>query len=160
MKKQDIQKQIQTKEKEIAKLKQKLVILDDEIEWIKITNTDYEVTNKVIHKGKSYKELLEKFGEEYLNEHLLTLKQIGEICEHPELLKELKMDSSSTEDDFFFKQPFPQNKKNNYVARFFAYSDYSNLNCMNSPVNSDSVLGVRFVRKIKKGERNNGINTD
>jgi len=75
------------------------------------------------------------------NEELLTLKQIGIICEYPELLKELKMDTSSTSDDFFFKQPFPKNQANNYVARFYSYSDWSYLGFGGDADDSDGALG-------------------
>jgi len=147
MKTQNIQEKINKKEKEIIELKQKLAEEQNKNTWIRITGTDYEVEKEVHHKGKSYNELVKEFGEDYLKEHLLTLKLIGEICEHPELMKELKMDSSSTKDDFFFKQPFPQNGKD--VARFFVDSDYACLYCRNDADYSGGSLGVRFAKKIK-----------
>ncbi len=152
MKKQDIQKQIEKLECKKEEIDKKInsfkVKLGNELEksdWIKIPETDFEVTKEVLHKGKSYDEIVKLKKPE---EELLTLKTIGIICEHPDLIKELKMDSSSTEDDFFFKQPFPQNEKNGYVARFFADSDYAYLYCYWYSDYSNSDLGVRFVRPL------------
>ncbi len=143
------QKKIEETEKKLEELKEKLKREQDnsnKTEWILIPETNYEVTRDVLYKGKTYDEImkLKKQGEE-----LLTLKLIGIICEHPNLIKELKMDSSSTNDDFFFEQPFPQNKERGYVAGFCAYSDFAYLSCVRGSGNSGSDLGVRFVRKIK-----------
>lgn len=149
----EIQKEIKETEEKLRNLKQKLAETENPTEWIQVPGTDYEVTKEVLHKGKSYDKLKAEFGEDYLNENLLTLKQIGEICEHPELLKELKMDSSSTKDDFFFKQPFPQNTQRGYVARFVAYSGDAYLDCRTYSDYSVSSLGVRFARKILKGNK-------
>ena len=146
------QEKIEKKEKELKELKEKLKTEQDnksnsnKSEWVSIPKTNYEVTKEVLHKGKSYKEImkLKKQGEE-----LLTLKLIGIICEHPNLIKELKMDSSSTNDDFFFEQPFPQDKERGYVAGFYAGSGYAYLGCGGGSDDWGSALGVRFVRKIK-----------
>ena len=153
MKTIDIQKQIkklENKKKEIDKkinsFKIELENESNKSEWIKIPGTTYEVTKNVLHKGKSYNEIMKLKKPE---EELLTLKIIGIICEHPDLIKELKMDSSSTKDDFFFKQPFPQNEKKDYVARFYAGSDCANLDCGEDSSYSYSDLGVRFVRRTK-----------
>ncbi len=149
-----IEQKIQETEDKLKELKAKKFLEDNksnESEWIKIPNTDYEVTKDVLHKGKSYDEIMELKKPE---EELLTLKIIGIICENPSLLKVLKMDSSSTNDDFFFKQPFPQNEKKGYVARFYAYSDGANLGCDEGSSGSNSYLGVRFLRKkISKGKQ-------
>ena len=134
-------------EEKINSLKQDLEKEDETIEWIKIPNTNYEVTKQVLHKGKSYDEIMELKNS---GEELLTLKLIGMICEHPDLVKELKMDSSSTKDDFFFKQPFPQNEKKGYVPWFYADSGCAGLYCFGGSGCSGSSLGVRFVRKISK----------
>ena len=146
MSKNKIQKQIEKKEKELKELKDKLEKETDKTEWISIPETNYEVTREVLHKGKSYDEIMKLKKPE---EELLTLKMVGIICEYPDLIKKLKMDSSSTKDDFFFKQPFPQNEERGYVAGFFAGSDYAYLGCVEDSDYSNSTLGVRFVRKIK-----------
>ncbi len=138
-------------EKKISSLKTELDNESNKSEWISIPETDYEVTKDVLHKGKSYNEIMKLKKPE---EELLTLKLIGIICEHPDLIKQLKMDSSSTNDDFFFKQPFPQNEERGYVARFCAGSDYAYLVCYGDSDYSVSTLGVRFVRKkISRGNK-------
>lgn len=154
MKTKDIQKQIITLENKKEEIDKKINSFKIELEnesnksdWIKIPDTDYEVTKNVLHKGKSYDEIIKLKKPE---EELLTLKMIGIICEHPDLIKELKMDSSSTNDDFFFKQPFPQNEERGRVAGFYANSDYAYLDYYGDSSYSDSNLGVRFVRKTKK----------
>ena len=153
METKDIQekiKKLESKKEEIDEkinsLKVKLNNESDKTEWISIPETNYEVTKDVLYKGKSYDEIMKL---KKLEEELLTLKMIGIICENPQLIKELKMDSSSTKDDFFFKQPFPQNQEKGYVARFYTYSDCAYLNCFWYSDYSYSTLGVRFVRPLK-----------
>ncbi len=133
-------------DKKISDLKIKQNDESSNAEWVKIPGTNLEVTKDVLHKGKSYNEIIKLKKQE---EELLSLKMIGIICEHQELLKQLKMDSSSTNDDFFFKQPFPQNKENDRVAGFYADSDGAGLDCGYGSSSSGSILGVRFVRKTK-----------
>ena len=148
MQKNKIQKQIEQKKKEIAELQASLI--KEKSVWIKIPNTDYEIEKKVHHKGFSYNKLKKEFGEEYLEEHLPTLKLLAEIFEHEDLMKELKMDCSSTKDDFYFKQPIPKNREKGFVARFDADSDDAYLVCCECPGFSSSGRGVRFVRKVSK----------
>ena len=157
MKTKDIQKQITKLENKKEDIDKKInsfkIELENELnksEWISIPNTDYEVTKDVLHKGKSYDEIIKLKKPE---EELLTLKFIGIICEHPDLLKVLKMDSSSTNDDFFFKQPFPQNEKNGCVAGFCADSGCADLVCDWYSSGTYSYLGVRFVRKKNSGKK-------
>jgi hypothetical protein len=114
------------------------------IEWVEIPETGYEITKDVLHKGKSYNEIIKLKKPE---EELVTLKMLGIICENPELLKLLKMDSSTTKDDFYFKQPFPQNEKKGYVTQFCANYYGSDLDCCGGANDSYSYRGVRFVRK-------------
>ena len=153
----DIKKEIKSLEKKKEEIDKKINSLNIKLnnestksEWIGIPETEYEVTKKVLHKGKSYNEIMQLKKPE---EELLNLKMIGIICENPNLLKELKMDSSSTNDDFFFKQPFPQNEQEGYVARFFASSDYAYLYCWLDSGCSYSSLGVRFIRKKISGKK-------
>ena len=152
----DIKKEIKSLEKKKEEIDKKINSLNiklnnesEKSEWIGIPGTDYEVTKNVLHKGKSYDEIMQLKKPE---EELLTLKMIGIICENPNLLKELKMDSSSTNDDFFFKQPFPQNKEKSYVAWFYAGSVYAYLVCCRYSDYSYSDLGVRFARKKISGK--------
>lgn len=143
----DLESKKEKIEKEISSLKIELNNESSKSEWIAIPETDFEVTKEVLHKGKTYNEIMQL---KKPDEELLTLKQIGIICEYPELLKALKMDSSSTNDDFFFKQPFPQNEKKGYVARFYSVSGYSYFGLGVYADGSGSTLGVRFVRKKAK----------
>ncbi len=144
-----LEKQKEDTQNKIDSLKKELDNESNKSDWIKIPDTNYEVTRDVIHKGKSYNEIMKL---KKRDEELLTLKIIGIICEHPDLIKKLKMDSSSTKDDFFFKQPFPQNEERGYVARFYAGSDYADLYCDEDSSDSGSYLGVRFVRRTKGKE--------
>ena len=145
-----LEKQKEDTQNKIDSLKIELVNESNKSDWVKIPDTDYEVTKDVIHKGKSYNEIMELKKPE---EELLTLKIIGIICEYPKLIKILKMDSSSTKNDFFFKQPFPQNEKRDYVARFYANSGCAYLGCIEGSSDSNSGLGVRFVRRTKGGKK-------
>jgi len=154
MKNKKIQTKIKKLESKKEEINEKINSLKIELEnesnktkWIPIPETDYEVTKDVLHKGKSYDEIIKLKKQE---EELLTLKMIGIICEHPDLLKELKMDSSSTKDDFFFKQPFPNNEEIGRAARFVANSNFAFLYCGGYSDYSYSGLGVRFVRKLSK----------
>lgn len=153
-----IQKQINQKKKlvektnkEIAELQESLV--ENNTIWIKIPNTIYEIEKEVHHKDYSMDKLKEEFGEEYLEEHLPTLKLLAEIFEHEDLMKELKMDCSSTEDDFYFKQPIPKNREKGYVAWFYADSDFADLDFDGDSWYSYSGRGVRFVRKISASKK-------
>ena len=141
-----LEKQKKLAQNKIDSLKIELENKSNKSDWIKIPKTNYEVTKNVLHKGKSYNEIMKLKRPE---EELITLKLIGIICENQDILKELKMDSSSTTDDFFFKQPFPQNEKNGYVAWFCAGSGYAGLVCGEYSSDSYSGLGVRFVRRTK-----------
>jgi len=147
----DLENKKEKLDKEITSLKIELNNESKNSEWIAIPETDLEVTKEVLYKGKSFNEIMQL---KKPDEELLTLRHIGIICEYPELLKTLKMDASSTSDDFFFKQPFPKNKANNYVARFYSYSGGSNLGFWNDAVYWSRILGVRFVRKKGKKVKN------
>ena len=156
MKAPDIKKQIKKLETQKKKAEEKIQSLkldleneSNKSEWIKIPNTNYEVTKDVLYKNKTYSEIIKLKKQD---EELLDLEIIGKICKHPDLLKELKMNSLSTNDDFFFKQPFPQNEERGRVARFYSDSDYADLNCDGGSSYSYSYLGVRFVRRTK-GEK-------
>ena len=160
MKTKEIQKKIKKLESQKEEIENQITSYKSELnnesektKWIPIPETDYELTKDVLYKGKSYDEIMELKKPE---EELLTLKLMGIICEHPDLIKELKMDSSSTEDDFLFKQPFPQNEKDGRVAWFYAGSDYADLDCYGDSDDSNSALGVRFKWKVKtKKSRSN-----
>jgi len=121
-------------------------------QWLKVPELGIEVEIEVHDKDKSWNELNLNAQED----RLLTAEQCIFLANHEKYSKILKMDGSSTKDDFFIKQPFNLNKKNNYVARFYAGSYGVYLGCYGSASGSDSGRGVRFVRKISKGVKKNG----
>lgn len=51
---------------------------------------------------------------------------------------------------FYIKQEFKLNVEKDYVAGFYANSDWANLNCGGVPSDTGSSLGVRFKRKVRK----------
>lgn len=113
--------------------------------WLDIPELKISVEIEVHDKNKSWDKL--KLSDR--EKELLTAEQCIWLA-NSKYAKTLKMDGSSSEDDFFIQQPFNLNRKNGYVARFYAYSDYAVLYCDRYSSYSDSNLGVRFVRKISK----------
>ena len=148
MKKQtlkQLEKEKEAIEKKIAKLKEENS--DDESKWISIPKTNYEVTKEVLHKGKTFDEIINL---KKSNEELLTLEMIGKFLKIPSLVKELKMDSKySTNDDFFFEQPFETNKEKKYIAQFYSDSDRSGFYCYVDLDYSFGAHGVRWFREKK-----------
>ncbi len=118
------------------------VIEVDNSKWLKIPELGIEVEIDVHDKNKSWDELSLKDRES----ELLTVEQTIWLA-NSKYAKKLKMDGSSSSDDFFIKQPFNLIDEKNRVARFYADSYYADLDCDGSSSNSDSNLGVRFVRK-------------
>jgi len=119
-------------------------IEDDPSKWLNIPELKISVEIEVHGKNKSWDELeLSKREKELLTvEHCIWLA-------NSKYAKKLKMDGSSSEDDFFIQQPFNLNRKNDYVSRFCAGSNYAYLYCCRYSVYSYSTLGVRFAKKLK-----------
>ncbi len=139
----------------IKKISENIIELDGERyvkeeskEWLDIPELKISVELEVHDKNKSWDEL----GLKDREKELLTAEQCIWLA-NSKYNKILKMDGSSTEDDFFIQQPFDLSRKNGYVARFFAYSDYADLYCYGSSDYSYSNLGVRFVRKKIKAKK-------
>jgi len=126
-------------------------VIEDKIKWLDIPELGISVEIKVHDKNKSWNDL--KLSER--EDELLTAEQCIWLA-NSKYAKQLKMDGSSSSDDFFIKQPFNLSKKNNFVARFLAGSDGADLNCGGNPTYSDPALGVRAVRKILKKVKKNG----
>ncbi len=118
---------------------------NDPSRWLDIPELKISVEIEVHDKNKSWDDL--KLSDR--EKELLTYDQCIKIANIPKYAKILKMDGSSSSDDFFIQQPFDLNRKNNYVAWFFAGSDYAYLNCYWDSDGSNSTLGVRFVKKLK-----------
>ena len=118
-------------------------VKEDSKGWLDIPELNISVEIEVHDKDKSWDDLnLSKREKE-----LLTAEQCIWLA-NSKYAKQLKMDGSSSEDDFFIQQPFNLSRKNGYVARFDADSDYAVLGCVRDSSYSYSYLGVRFVRKI------------
>lgn len=114
----------------------------DKGKWLEIPELKIEVEIDVHDKDKSWDEL----DLENRKNELLTVEQTIWLA-NSKYAKQLKMDGSSSSDDFFIQQPFDLSRKSGYVARFYAYSDYASLVCCWDSGHSNSDLGVRFVRK-------------
>ena len=124
-------------------------VKEDSKGWLDIPELGISVEIEVHDKNKSWDNL----GLSEREDELLTYDQCIKIANITKYSKILKMDGSSTKDDFFIKQPFDLNKKNGYVASFDAYSDCCDLDCDWGYGNSDSDLGVRFCKKISKSNK-------
>ena len=112
--------------------------------WLDIPELKISVEIEVHDKDKSWDDL----GLSEREDELLTSEEVIWLA-NSKYAKELKMDGSSSKDDFFFKQPFDLSRKNGYVARFYSNSDFANLDCYEYSAYSSSNLGVRFVRRTK-----------
>ena len=123
-------------------------IKEDSKGWLDITELKISVEIEVHDKDKSWDDL----GLSEREDDLLTSEEVIWLA-NSKYAKQLKMDGSSTKDDFFIKQPFDLSRKNGYVARFYANSDYAYLDCYWDSSYSDSYLGVRFVRRTKGGKK-------
>ncbi len=123
-------------------------VKEDSKGWLDIPELKISVEIEVHDKNKSWDDL----GLSEKEDQLLTSEQCMWLA-NSKYAKQLKMDGSSTKDDFFIKQPFDLNRKNGYVARFYAYSGYCDLDCNRDSGDSYSYLGVRFAKKISKAKK-------
>lgn len=121
-------------------------IREDSRGWLDIPELGISVEIEVHDKNKSWN----KLGLKDREKELLTYDQCVYLANHKQYSKVLKMDGSSSKDDFFIQQPFNLNRKNGRVARFVAGSGFAGLYCVGNSVVSDSTLGVRFARPLKK----------
>lgn len=140
MKKTTKQK-IEEKKEELKKLEQQLIKENDKSEWLYIPELKIEVQTKIHHKNKTYTECKEDLGK---GESIPTYEQI-------QWLRNSKYKGQLNLDDTweFVQNPDNISKKNGYVAGFYAGSDYADLYCDRNSSDSGSVLGVRFLRKVK-----------
>ena len=122
-------------------------IKEDSRGWLYIPELKISVEVEVHNKDKSYDDL----GLSKREDELLTSEEVIWLA-NSKYAKQLKMDGSSSKDDFFFKQPFDLSRKNGYVARFYAGSIFANLDCFGCSSDSGFYLGVRFVRRSKGGK--------
>ncbi len=140
-----LQKQIEKKEKELKELKTKFREESEKDIWLEIPERGIKITTKLQFTGKTYSEILKEIDE-------------SEIADYP-LLQELRNEGFKSnwkkykflEDTWaFVPNPDEVSKANGYVARFYVGSDYADLICYRYSDDSDSLLGVFLVKKIKK----------
>ncbi len=153
MKTQVIQDKINKKKQEIDVLEKELKLelsKTNTSEWLDVSDVipNCEVELNVHDKGKSWDDLNLKDRED----ELLTVEQCIALA-NSKYSKELKMDGSSSNDDFFIKQPFNLNRSKGYVAVFYCDRVRSGFDSYwNSSVAYD-YRGVRFVRKKNSAKR-------
>ncbi len=123
-------------------------VKEDSKEWLDIPELKISVEIEVHDKDRSWDDL----GLSEREDELLTSEEVIWLA-NSKYAKQLKMDGSSSKDDFFFKQPFDLSRKNGYVARFCAGSDGAYLGCYWGSSDSGSDFGVRFVRRTKGGKK-------
>ena len=122
-------------------------VKEDSRGWLNIPELGISVEVEVHDKDKSWDEL----GLKDREKELLTVENCIWLV-NSKYAKQLKMDGSSSKDDFFIQQPFNQNRKKGYVAWFVVDSGFAGLVCVRDSGDSYSSLGVRFTRKILKGK--------
>ncbi len=121
-------------------------VREDSRGWLDVPELGISVEIEVHDKNKSWDDL----GLGSREKELLNCDQCVFLANNEKYAKILKMDGSSTKDDFFIQQPFNLNRKNGRVARFYVDSVDAYLYCRYNSDYSNSSLGVRFARKISK----------
>ena len=122
-------------------------VKEDSRGWLDIPELGISVEIEVHDKNKSW----DKLGLKDRENELLTYEECIWLA-NSKYAKQLKMDGSSLDDDFFIQQPFELNRKNGFVAGFFAGSGGVGLYAVYYSRGSYSALGVRWVRRIEKEE--------
>jgi len=120
----------------------------DESKLLDIPELNISVEIEVHDKGKSWDELNLSARED----DLLTAEQVLFLM-NSKYAKQLKMDGSSSNDDFFIKQYSELSRKNGYVAGFYADSGFSRLGSVGVSDCACSGRGVRFARKLKRTKK-------
>lgn len=118
--------------------------------WLYITEINKDVEVNVHDKGKSFDKLKQIYGEDVENK-LLSKEEVLTIQKLKEVSKILKMDCSSSNDDFYIKQYDEECRKKGLVADFYAGSGRSYLGCGRGSGCGRSGRGVRFCREHIKG---------
>ena len=142
------EQQIKEAEEKLKELKQKKFKEENKKNFIYIKELGIEVQKEIHHKNKSYNDLVKEFGKEFLEENLPTYLELQALrnLEHKGKYKLGLIDTWE-----FVKQEDEISKKNGYVAGFKADCGYCYLDCVRNSGDSNSVLGVRFIkRKVSK----------
>ncbi len=143
--------------KDIKEISENIVEIDgeryvkeDSQGWLDIPEEGISTEIEVHDKNKSWNKL--KLSDR--EKDLLTYDQCVRIANNPKYAKILKMDGSSSHDDFFIQQPFNLNRENGRVAWFGVVDSVdAYLGCWGGPDYSNSNLGVRFARKISEKKK-------
>ena len=138
-----IQKQIETKEKELVELKEKLKQEQNKSEWLYIPELKVEVQTKIHHLNETLSNAMKDMKKD---ERLITYPEI-QWLRNSKYAEQLNLINTWE----FVEQPDNVSKKNGYVARFIAFSDVACFGCGRDASVRDVSLGVRFVRKNLKG---------
>ena len=142
--KNNLQKQIEKKEKELKELKTKFREESEKDIWLKIPEKKIKITTKLQFTGKTYSKILKEVNE-------------SEIADY-KLLQELRNEGFKSnwkkygflKDTWaFVPNPDEVSKANGYVARFSVGSGYADLGCYGGSGYSYSTLGVFLIKKIK-----------
>ena len=136
------EQKIKETEAKLRELKQVQIKENDKSKWIYVKELNIEIQTKIHDKDKSYDELIEIYGKEFLKENLPTYAQL-QFLRNSKDCKKFGLEETWE----FVKQEDKISRKNGYVARFIAGSGYAYLGCNGSSSDSNSGLGVRFVRK-------------
>lgn len=134
--------------KNIVEIDGERFVREDSTTLIDIPELGISVEKEVHNKNESWNKLNLSERES----ELLTAEQCIWLA-NSKYAKQLRMDGSSSDDDFFIQQPFDLSRKNGYVARFYVYSVFAYLDCYRYSDYSDSSLGVRFAKKIQKEKK-------
>ena len=140
------EQKIKETEEKLKNLKVKKSQEDYKSTWVKIPELGIEIQNKIHHKNKSYNDLIEEFGEDFLEKSLPTYHQL-QVLRNLENAGDYKLGLIDAWE--FVKQEDDISKKNSYVARFYSGSDFCYLDCFRYSSSFYSGLGVRFVRPLK-----------
>ena len=155
MKIQNIQDKISKKKQEIETLEKELKEqlakqTANASEWLDVSDVlpNCEVELNVHDKNKSWDDL----GLKDKEDQLLTVEQCIALA-NSKYASQLKMDGTSSSDDFFIRQPFNTNRAKGYVAGFYSIWYWSYFFSYWNSYYAYSYRGVRFVRK-----KTNGVN--
>ena len=114
----------------------------DKSDWLYIPELEIAIQTKIHHKNESYDDLVKEYGKGYLEENLPTDAQL-QFLRNSKYKDQLNLDDTWE----FVKQEDKISKEDGYVAGFCADSGYAYLDWVGDSSDSDSYLGVRFVRK-------------
>ena len=152
-----IKKDIMETEAKLSKLKSELENCSIKDNILDVPELELEIEIGVTNIGNSYDKImaLPEVKEKIKNGwRLISLCREGDYVNEFAFLennetysKILKMNGSSTKDDFYVSQMFKRNAEEGYVAFFYADRGYSDLGSIGDPGNARSYRGVRFCRK-------------